>query len=45
MTHTPQTRAAVRHDLVALAREANRATDGTCLLDGEHRVLTAVRTT
>lgn len=39
-----QARAAFRADLVALAKDTNQATDGTCVVDWEYRVLTAVRT-
>lgn len=36
-------RAAFRADLAALAADANRATDGTCVTDWEYRVVTAVK--
>jgi hypothetical protein len=36
-------RASFRDDIVALAHDANEATDGTFLTDWEYRVLTGVK--
>lgn len=36
-------RAAFRNDLVALAHDANQATDGTFVTDWDYRVLTGVK--
>ena len=40
-----QGRAAFRDDIVALANDTNRATDGTFVTDWEFRVISAVKTT